>query len=155
MKSLWTALATLGPIGYLQAPGTCATVVTLGVVYGLSFLSLSSYAYLALLFVVIGAGWLIITKALVQLDRCDDPSEIVFDEVLGCLVTFWDIPITGITLMVGFLLFRVLDITKVFGIRSFEMILGAWGIILDDLAAGLLTNIFLRLMLHFYYDYII
>ncbi|MCL5875304.1 MAG: phosphatidylglycerophosphatase A [Candidatus Dependentiae bacterium] len=155
MKSIWIKLATLGPIGYLYAPGTCATAVTLGVVYALSLLSISSYAYLAFMLVAIVAGWLIITKALARFDRCDDPSEIVFDEFLGCLLTFWDIPLTVITVLIGFLLFRILDITKAFGIRSFEMILGAWGIILDDLAAGFLTNIFLRLMLHFFYAYII
>ncbi len=155
MKSIWTTLATLGPVGYMRAPGTCASALTLIVVYVFNMLHISSSVYAATLTLALIAGWLIITKALRHLKRSDDPKEIVFDEVLGCLLTFFAVPINWLTLLIGFVLFRFFDIAKPFGIRSLEKIKGAWGILLDDLAAALYSAFALRLLLYFFHDYIL
>jgi len=150
MTSLWVSLATLGPIGYLPAPGSCATLLTLPLVYLLHAMQITSATYLTIVCIGIVLSWFIIKKALEAMDRSDDPSEIVLDEVLGCLLAFWAIPLSTPILIVGFIIFRILDITKSFGVGFFEVILGAWGILLDDLAAGLLSNIFLRLVVTFF-----
>ena len=156
MKSFWTYLATLGPIGYLPASGTCASFLTLGMVYFLHLLAVSDSVYFFIVVLGCIVGWIIIQKVMNSRDRFDDPSEIVLDEVLGCLLTFWGIPVSAYTLAIGFILFRIFDITKIMGIASFEMFFGAWGILLDDLAAGLLSNLFLRILLFlFLYDYLL
>jgi len=99
-------------------------------------MQITSATYLTIVCIGIVLSWFIIKKALEAMDRSDDPSEIVLDEVLGCLLAFWAIPLSTPILIVGFIIFRILDITKSFGVGFFEVILGAWGILLDDLAAG-------------------
>jgi phosphatidylglycerophosphatase A len=66
-----------------------------------------------------------------------DPQFVVVDEVAGMLVTM--IPAGAFswpTLAAGFVLFRLLDITKPWPIRALEKLPGGWGIVLDDIAAG-------------------
>ena len=82
------------------------------------------------------------------LDR--DPQWVVMDEVLGIFVTFFALPLSWKTAAAGFILFRFFDIMKPLGIRRIERMYGAWGIILDDVAAGLLAHAVLALLLVFW-----
>lgn len=137
--------ATLGPIGYLPASGTMATLVT---AVGLFFVPYTlGWWYLVFLMVGYICSHLFIDKVLVYFIE-DDPSQIVLDEVLGCLVTFYAIPISVVSLVIGFILFRFFDITKFGPVGWLEKIKGASGIILDDVAAGIVSNIILRLVLY-------
>jgi len=52
-------------------------------------------------------------------------------------------------LIIGFLLFRFFDIVKPLGIKRFEEMSGEWGVVLDDLVAGLISNLILRLIIKF------
>lgn len=82
-------IATLGPIGYMNAPGTMASLVTLPLVYWLHYIIPNNYAYLSfVIFMIIISLW-IIHKAVEQSRWHHDPSEVVLDEVIGCLLTFW------------------------------------------------------------------
>jgi phosphatidylglycerophosphatase A len=78
--------------------------------------------------------------SVVQRDlRVEDPQVVVIDEVAGMLFTM--IPVDGFSwraTAVGFALFRVLDIWKPWPIRQFEALPSGWGIVLDDVAAGLM-----------------
>jgi phosphatidylglycerophosphatase A len=66
-----------------------------------------------------------------------DPQVVVIDEVAGLLVTMSPVPaVSWPSLVVGFVLFRVLDMTKPWPIRRIEGLPGGWGIVLDDVAAG-------------------
>jgi phosphatidylglycerophosphatase A len=68
----------------------------------------------------------------------EDPQIVVIDEVAGMLVTM--IPVAGFTwraTVVGFVLFRLLDAWKPWPIRRFEALPSGWGIVLDDVAAGI------------------
>lgn len=69
-----------------------------------------------------------------------DPNEVVVDEVAGASISLLFYPfrfsIEGIILL--FFLFRFFDIVKPFGIRKLENIKGGFGIVLDDLAAGII-----------------
>ena len=76
----------------------------------------------------------------------NDPSEIVIDEFVGCLFTFIAIKINFKTIILGFILFRIFDITKIFGIKRIEKLNGATGILLDDIAAGILSNLILQVI---------
>jgi phosphatidylglycerophosphatase A len=76
-----------------------------------------------------------------------DPQLVVVDEVAGMLVTM--LPVTAVTpraIVAGFVLFRVLDIVKPWPVRSIEKLPGGWGIVLDDVAAGVLGAIGLVLL---------
>jgi len=76
-------------------------------------------------------------------DPDPDPQYIVIDEVCGIFVTFMLIPITWTTALLGFVLFRIFDVLKPFPVRSLERIPRYWGIMADDLGAGLYAWIIL------------
>jgi len=79
-----------------------------------------------------------------------DPGEIVIDEIAGMMVTMAGLPFTVFSVVFGFMLFRILDILKPFPIRYLEKkVPGGAGIVMDDIAAGVMGNIVLRVILHF------
>lgn len=78
-----------------------------------------------------------------------DPSCIVIDEVVGMWVTLMGTQSHGPMLLAGFLLFRAFDIFKPFPIRKIESLPGGWGIVLDDVMAGVYANLVLRAVMGF------
>ena len=69
-----------------------------------------------------------------------DPSFVVLDEVAGMLAALVWVSPRPVPVLLAFVLFRLLDILKPFPIDRLERIPGAWGVLLDDLAAGLLAG---------------
>ena len=69
-----------------------------------------------------------------------DPKRVVADEWAGALATMAFLPVTWGWLLAGFFLFRALDILKPLGIRRLERLHGGVGIMLDDVAAGILGS---------------
>jgi phosphatidylglycerophosphatase A len=70
-----------------------------------------------------------------------DPSIIVIDEIVGMWISLLWIPKTVIAVAVAFILFRVMDVLKPEPARTVEKLPGGWGIMLDDVVAGLYANI--------------
>lgn len=78
----------------------------------------------------------------VSSDEDPDPNKVVIDEVAGqlaALLIFADVNLWS--LLAAFVLFRIFDIAKPLGIRRLEAIPNGWGIMLDDLAAGILAAV--------------
>jgi phosphatidylglycerophosphatase A len=73
-----------------------------------------------------------------------DPGLVVVDEVAGQWITFVALPFTPVTALAGFLLFRVADIVKPWPARDLERLPGGWGIMADDVAAGIYAQLLLR-----------
>ena len=78
-----------------------------------------------------------------------DPQEVVIDEVVGMAVTLALVPLDLKTIGLGFLLFRIFDVAKPFPVRRFEKLPGGWGIVMDDVMAGIYANLCLRVVLSF------
>jgi phosphatidylglycerophosphatase A len=74
-----------------------------------------------------------------------DAAPIVIDEIAGMLLTYCAVPVAWLPLVVGFLGFRFFDIYK--PLPQLERLPGGWGIMLDDLCAGLLAQVCVRLAL--------
>ena len=74
-----------------------------------------------------------------------DDQRIVIDEVAGIFVSMLFIPITYTTLVLSLVIFRIFDIWKPLGIRKIDRMQTSFGVILDDLLAGLYTNVILHL----------
>jgi len=146
LTSLFVAIATLGPIGYGVASGTLATVCTIPLVWILHHYAPSFQAQAVTIFVIILIGLYCIRRALDAFERGDDPSEIVLDEVIGCLITFYMIPLTVLSVCIGIVLFRLFDIFKPLGIARLEFIGGASGVLLDDMVAGIMANSILHVI---------
>lgn len=79
-----------------------------------------------------------------------DSSIIVIDEVAGYLVTVLFLPFNWIVLALSFFLFRFFDILKPFPIRQIDRRMpGGWGVVLDDVMAGIYSNLLIRIILYF------
>ena len=137
-------LATGGYVGYVPfASGTFGSLVGLPIVYGLSKAS-GSVALICVVVLILAAVWVAhrAEKAL----KIKDPGCIVIDEIAGMCVAMLFIPLTIVTGMAGFFLFRLFDVIKPPPARQMEQKLhGGWGVVMDDVAAGIMANIVLRL----------
>lgn len=76
-----------------------------------------------------------------------DPGCIVIDEMAGFCVTLMLVPVTPVTLALGFMAFRYFDIKKTAPVRWFEQTFnGGAGVVLDDIMAGLLAAVLLKII---------
>lgn len=142
---IFSHISTLGPIGYLPASGTAATLATILLVL-VAHAYLTYPGYLILCGAIFFLGIMSIQKVHAIFDINSDPSCMVIDEVVGCLVTFACMPLNVPVLILGFVLFRFFDIYKFGLIKKCESLPGAWGIMTDDLVAGVVANIILQLL---------
>lgn len=137
------SLATLFGIGYLPVmPGTFATLA--GILLYL-LIKKNLFIYLALTAVFIVLGFIVSGKAQ-KTFGAKDPKEIVIDELCGILIVYILIPFRICNLVIGFIIFRFIDILKVYPIDRLERLKKGWGIMLDDIVAGILTNIILQIV---------
>ncbi|HEX9972894.1 MAG TPA: phosphatidylglycerophosphatase A [bacterium] len=74
-----------------------------------------------------------------------DPGIVVIDEVIGMLIALLFVPKTPFYLIAAFILFRIFDIAKPYPVRRMEKFPGGWGIVLDDVIAGICANIAIQL----------
>jgi len=133
----------IGKIG--PAPGTLASFLGLGLCFFLTRVDFWLAALLAGM-IVVAAVWL--SHEAEKILKSDDPACVVIDEVAGMAITLLGLPFNAVTVAIGFVLFRALDIAKPFPIRLLHRRLnGGIGIVADDLAAGLAANLILRLIL--------
>lgn len=137
-------LATGGFVGRMpMAPGTFGSLIGLPVAYAISKMSWP-WAMTAVALLVLIAAWSA-GGAARQLGK-KDPGCIVIDEIAGMAVALMGIPFGMTTAAAGFILFRVFDISKPPPVRQLDRSIdGGWGIVLDDIAAGILANIVLRI----------
>ena len=128
------------------APGTIGTLV--GVLICLICWPLP---WLLRLFIVIFLLVLAIyiAERAEQIYRKKDDQRIVIDEIAGFQVTMLPVAITGLHLLVGFVLFRIFDILKPFPLRDLQKMPGGLGIVLDDVAAGIYAGILMLLLVFF------
>ncbi len=123
------------------APGTVATLLA-GVPCFLAAGRLSWQMQLAFSTVVFIIGWYVAGKTERELGRID-PGEVVIDELCGYLVAMTGHGVNFVSILSGFLLFRLFDIWKPWPIRSLEKKLpGGAGIMADDVLAGIYANVF-------------
>jgi phosphatidylglycerophosphatase A len=148
MRRLALLLATWWGVGYIpRAPGTAGTIAAIPFFLLLSLLPL--YGYLAC---VLGIG-LAACWAAGEAERIfqeKDSQRIVIDEVVGFFITMTALPPTWPYLIGGFCLFRCFDILKPPPIRLIERkVKGGYGVVLDDVMAGVYAQISLRIIAAF------
>jgi phosphatidylglycerophosphatase A len=159
-------VATGGGLGYAPvAPGTVGSLVGVAIFCGMQLIpSPSVRRWLGVVITLglsLGGVW-----AASQAQRIfgvEDPPVVVVDEVAGQFVTLWlatalmlhqiSFSTAGFVFLLvsGFVLFRLLDIFKPYPIRRLEQLGGGWGIMADDLGAGIIAG----LALHILYRWII
>lgn len=139
-------LATGCYIGNISfAPGTFGSVLGLLLCFFLSKIDFSIAVLLTLIF-ILSAIW--IAGEAEKILGEEDPGCIVIDEIAGIILTLSGLPFNITSMTVGFLIFRALDIWKPYPIRLLEnKFSGGIGIVLDDVVAGILSNVILRVFL--------
>jgi phosphatidylglycerophosphatase A len=145
--TFYKRLATQGNVGYTAAPGTYATVMAIPTVWVLTHMHLPLPCYITVASILWIAAWYVVNRALPEF-TATDPSEIVLDEALSFTFVFVGIVPSLMQLCIGFVLFRLFDIYKPLGIAYIEQIEGAWGIMLDDLFAAVLSCACLHLLIY-------
>ncbi|MBI3317169.1 MAG: phosphatidylglycerophosphatase A [Candidatus Omnitrophica bacterium] len=134
----------VGLIPYL--PGTLGSLAGVGLVLLSAW---NGWLYGGVFLLVSIAGYFAVNR--LDLKKEHDPLYVVVDEVCGILVTFWGLPLNAPSLLFGFLLFRCFDVIKPFPLKQFEKLPGYWGIMMDDLGAGVYSWMilyFLQTYLH-------
>lgn len=154
MKRLLTSCFGLGRLPI--APGTWGSLPPAIIFALMSCLGASAGLILIVMAAMVLLGSVVCVKfapIVIAVTGKNDPSELVADEFAGQALTFLPIPLLtapvetntqiGITAILGFLLFRLFDIIKPWPIRKLEKLSRGWGILADDLLAGLYATIVL------------
>jgi phosphatidylglycerophosphatase A len=143
MRRLALFISTFGYLGYAPiAPGTFGSAAGLVVFYavrstGSAALELGTIAALFLLGIWAG------TLAEHHFGGVD-PGPIVLDEVVGMLITLCLLPVNGAGALLGFFVFRLLDVVKPFPSARFEKLPGGLGVMADDGMAAIYGNLVMR-----------
>jgi phosphatidylglycerophosphatase A len=141
-------LATGFGAGYSPiAPGTAGTLIAIPVYYFLSAIPSPIYEITVIGFFFLSV-W-ISENAEASFGKRDD-RRIVIDEMMGFLITMLWVPKTALFIIIGFFLFRVFDILKPPPIRRLEEVKRGFGVVLDDVLAGIYANIILHIIGRFF-----
>jgi len=120
---------------FKYAPGTLGSLIALPLIH--------IFAVKWWVVLIVGAILYLVgvwaSNYMIDLTREDDPEQVVIDEVLGYFVSYLFIAPTLLSLLVGFITFRVLDIYKPYPIPFFERLPEGHGVMADDLVAGLIN----------------
>lgn len=134
----WHLVATLGGIGALPvAPGTAGSLV--GLLSCLPLLWLGWGVHLAAALVLVAVAGVAADREVRSTGEAD-PQSVVVDEAVGMWLATLALPMRAYDLAAVFLLFRLFDVVKPTPIPRCEELPGGWGVVADDVAAGLLAR---------------
>ena len=141
MRHLITMLATGCYIGYTpKAPGTAGSILGLCIIWSLADTSSLLYIILTIFLLILGI-WV---SGRAEIYFGHDGSQIVIDEIIGVMITFVWIPLTVHTLILGFILFRIMDIVKPFPADRAQKLPGGIGVVADDVIAAVYAHLLLQ-----------
>jgi phosphatidylglycerophosphatase A len=143
MRRLAVFVCSFGYIGFFPiAPGTVGSAA--GVLVYLAARNVAVPYLELMLIVAFAVAGTVLTRPCEEDLRCVDPGPIVIDEVMGMLITLFMIPVGWGGVLLGFLLFRLLDVTKPFPARQLEKLHGGFGVMADDAMAAVYAHLLLR-----------
>jgi phosphatidylglycerophosphatase A len=141
MRNLIKTIGTFFYSGYFPIlPGTFASMVAIFLFYLMRHQILLHILF-TLGLIILG---LLVGSAAEEIFNQKDAKCIVIDEVAGMLLSFMFIPFDMKFVIIGFILFRLLDALKPYPADRLQKFKGGIGIMGDDLVAGLYTNIVLQ-----------
>ena len=145
MKNFTKYFATLFGIGFISiAPGTFGSLFTILIWY--IFIDFFSIFYFIVLFLLVLSVSFYLTDIYLHNYKKKDPSEVIIDEFLGQSIPLLFIVNFNIyEVLIAFVTFRFFDIYKIYPINKLEDLKGSYGVILDDIVAGIYSLIILML----------
>ncbi len=140
LRRLGVFIATCAYVGYAPiAPGTFGSAIGLAVFYVVRQ-QRSTTVEVAVIVALAAVGLWSATEAEHHFGGID-PGPVVIDEVIGMLITLAFIPVNVAGAIVAFFIFRFLDVVKPWPARRLEHLPGGFGVVLDDMMAGVYGNI--------------
>jgi phosphatidylglycerophosphatase A len=128
-------------------PGTFGSLAAVPLLIAMSYVNL--YVFVGVTIISFLVGIYLCGKTANDM-RMHDHGSIVWDEIAGMMVCFIAVPISPLTLIVGFVLFRFFDILKPWPIRVFDKkVHGGFGIMIDDIVAGVMACLCLHAIVYF------
>jgi len=138
-------LATVFHLGYIPpASGTVASFA--GVLLFLLFHGAPVF-YVLMTVGLVALGFYVSDK-MEKIEGKKDPSCVVIDEVAGMLIALLGLPAKPAVVVIAFFLFRAFDMFKIYPAQKLEKYRGGVGIMLDDIVAGIYTNLILTVALY-------
>ena len=143
MRQLALLLSTVGYLGYVPvAPGTAGSAIGLALFFFLQSTE-SIVVELGTIVVLFVVGVWSSTVAEKHFNQVD-PAPVVIDETVGMLITLALLPVNFLGALIGFLIFRILDVTKPFPIAKLEKLPRGFGVMADDGMAAVYGNLIMR-----------
>lgn len=140
LRRIGVFIATCAYVGYAPvAPGTFGSAIGLAVFYVVRRQRSTTVEVAAIVVLAVVGLWSA-TEAEHHFGGID-PGPVVIDEVIGMLVTLAFIPVNLAGAIVAFVLFRLLDVVKPWPARRLEHLPGGFGVVLDDMMAGVYGNL--------------
>jgi phosphatidylglycerophosphatase A len=125
------------------APGTAGSIVAVALYFIPGFDSPPVISVITIFVFLLG----IRTSLIMEKRYGHDPSEVTIDEVVGMWISLFLLPKKIFIVFAAFIVFRVFDIVKPFPARKFDSMQGGFGIMMDDVIAGIYANILIRIAL--------
>lgn len=134
MRALARFIATLGPVGSTPiAPATAGSAVVALAGYFIPAPAL----WVALLLILACSALAVWSAGAAELSLGHDAKPIVIDEVVGQCLALLFVPHHWLAFFAAFVLFRIFDVLKPLGAREIQRLPGGWGVVADDVIAGL------------------
>ena len=156
MKKLAIFIATFFNVGKFPiAPGTLASFITTFVMFLFNYFFSPDPLIIITAIVIIFFAGIIPARITEEYYGHKDPHEIVIDEIPGQMISLLFLPavlsIKSIAAYIaGFFIFRFFDILKPFPVKQADMIKGGFGIMIDDILAGLYSLGTIHLLIYIY-----
>ena len=147
MKIIYKIVASFFGTGYSPvAPGTAGAILAALMVWFWQSqdTTLIYYGWPLLIATIIATLIGVYATDQLEPEWGKDPSKVVIDEAVGLWISILFIPVNLYYLLAGLVLFRIFDIWKPLGIRKMEQVKGGWGVMLDDVLAGVYANLILQ-----------
>jgi phosphatidylglycerophosphatase A len=125
------------------ASGTVGSAVGVAIYLIPGFESLACIGPFILIVFIVGLK----VAAIMEQRYGHDPSEVTIDEVVGMWISLFLLPKKIFVVLAAFFLFRFLDIVKPFPAHKFDAMHGGFGIMMDDVVAGIYANIIIQLII--------
>ncbi|MCX7769815.1 MAG: phosphatidylglycerophosphatase A [Proteobacteria bacterium] len=131
-----------------KAPGTIGSLVGILLFLLINFLEIKIQILIFLLYFLISLKSVAYT---IRYFNKNDPSEVNCDEIIGIWIALLFFQPKTLIIILAFIFFRTFDILKPFPVRNFENFHGPFGVIADDIVAGLLTKGVVWLIMKIFY----
>jgi phosphatidylglycerophosphatase A len=146
MGLIYRLISTFLGIGYTPKGGGTVAAVVCCIAWYFTWRGGNEHFWIQALIIVIitvVGAW---TAGKMEAEWGEDSYRIVIDEVAGMSLTLFAVPVRWPYIVIGLALFRFFDIAKPLYIRRMERIGGGWGVMLDDMLAGLYANLLLQIV---------